>query len=414
MSDGALPDSALPSEPVPSEPRPHEPRPRESRLGEFQPGRRRSYRDRIDAPGPKKLLALHGGGVRGVITLEILSELETMLRRETGSDDDFVLADYFDYVAGTSTGAIIAAGIARGMPVDELRLLYAQHGEDMFDKASIRRRFLYKYESGGLKELLQNAFGEATTFGDTSLRTLLMMVLRNATTDSPWPLSNNPSAKYNAPGRPDNNLDLPLWQLVRASTAAPTYFESERIQVGDHAFVFVDGGVTMFNNPSFQLFVMATHDAYGLNWATGERQMLLVSVGTGHAPKTDDHLRQGDMNLLFNARSVPAALMTAALHQQDALCRILGRCRHGASIDSELGDLVSGPGILPDRLFTYVTYNAELTREGLTDLGLPDVDPDTVQRLDSAAYIRDLQRVGFRAAKQVDRRHFEGFLASAP
>lgn len=376
-------------------------------------GRPLTYRDRVGAPGPKKLLALHGGGVRGVITLEILSELETMLRRETGAGDRFVLSDYFDYVAGTSTGAIIAAGLARGMPVDELRLLYAQHGEDMFDRASLRRRFLYKYESGGLKTLLQAAFGETTTFGDDSLRCLLMMVLRNATTDSPWPLSNNPAAMYNAPEQPGNNLELPLWQLVRASTAAPTYFESEPIQVGDHRFVFVDGGVTMFNNPAFQLFVMATHDAYGLNWATGERELLLVSVGTGHAPKTDDHLRQGDMNLLFNARSVPAALMTAALHQQDALCRMLGRCRHGAPIDSELGDLISGPGILAERLFTYVNYNAELTRAGLTKLGLPDVEPDTVQRLDSAAHIRDLQRVGSRAAKQVDRRHFEGFLTPA-
>jgi patatin-like phospholipase len=378
-----------------------------------EPGRL-SYRDRIDAPGPKKLLALHGGGVRGVITLELLSEIETMLRRETGADETFVLADYFDYVAGTSTGAIIAAGLARGMPVDELRLLYSQHGADMFDKASIRQRFLYKYESGGLKDVLQNAFGASTTFGDESLRTLLMMVLRNATTDSPWPLSNNPRAMYNDPARDDNNLEIPLWQLVRASTAAPTYFASERIRVGEQTFVFVDGGVTMFNNPTFQLFLMATHDAYGLNWPTGEHELLLVSVGTGHAPKVDDHLRPGDMNLLFNARSVPAALMSAALHQQDALCRILGRCRHGAPLDTELRDLIGGPGILPERLFTYVNYNATLTREGLTELGLPDVDPATVQSLDSAAHVRDLQRVGLRAAKQVDRHHFDGFLTLRP
>jgi uncharacterized protein len=73
----------------------------------------------------------------------------------------------------------------------------------------------------------------------------VLMVLRNATTDSPWPLSNNPRAKYNQEDRADNNLLLPLWQLVRASTAAPVYFPPELIQVGDHDFVFVDGGLTM-------------------------------------------------------------------------------------------------------------------------------------------------------------------------
>ena len=81
-----------------------------------------------------------------------------------------------------------------------------------------------------------------------------MMVMRNATTDSPWPLSNNPKAKYNDAARADCNLKLPLWQLVRASTAAPTYFPPEVVRVG-RDFIFVDGAVTMYNNPAFQLFL---------------------------------------------------------------------------------------------------------------------------------------------------------------
>jgi patatin-like phospholipase/acyl hydrolase len=182
------------------------------------------YRDRVGSPGPKKLLALDGGGIRGVLSLEILAAVETVLRAETDSDDRFVLGDYFDYVAGTSTGAIIAAGIALGMRVDELRVLYAEHGAEMFDRAAITKRLKHKYDSTSLRDLLQRTLGSDTTFGDDRLRCLLMMVLRNATTDSPWPLSNNPAAKYNRAGRSDNNLLLPLWQLVRASTAAPTFF----------------------------------------------------------------------------------------------------------------------------------------------------------------------------------------------
>ena len=81
---------------------------------------------------------------------------------------------------------------------------------------------------------------------------------RNATTDSPWPLSNNPFAKYNQLERDDCNLKFPLWQLVRASTAAPVFFPPEKIKAGKREFVFVDGGVTTYNNPAFIAFLMAT------------------------------------------------------------------------------------------------------------------------------------------------------------
>lgn len=370
-----------------------------------------SYRDRIPSAGPKKLLALDGGGIRGVLALEVLGEMEDTLRKELGRDESFVLADYFDYIAGTSTGAIIAAGLSYGMTVADLRNLYVDHGREMFDRAFITRRFRYQYDSTRLKGLLQKTFGADTTFGDDRLRSLLMVVLRNASTDSPWPLSNNPAAKYNQSSRPDNNLALPLWQLVRASTAAPVYFPPEVIEIGGHDFVFVDGGLTMYNNPAFQLFLMATLGVYGLGWPTGTDKLLLVSVGTGTAPKDDDRLRPGDMNLLFNIPSIPAALMSAALHEQDMLCRVFGECRYGAVIDREIGDLMgSADGLGTPKHFTYLRYNAELTRPGLTRLGLPQIEPAAVQKLDSVDAIDDLRRIGSAVARAVVPAHFGGFL----
>ena len=368
------------------------------------------YRDRLKAEGPRKLLALDGGGIRGVLTLEILSAIEDIVRTKLGKDA--VLADYFDYVAGTSTGAVIAAGLSRGLSVDEIRTIYHQHGKEMFDRAFILDLYRYKFDSSRLQQLLQKSFGENTTFGDDELKTLLMVVLRNATTDSPWPLSNNPGSIFNAPERADCNLKFPLWQLVRASTAVPTYFPPERIRVGAHDLVFVDGGVTMYNNPAFQLFLMATLGAYGLRWPTGEDKLLLVSVGTGAAPKADDTLRPGDMNLLYSMKSVPAALMSAALNEQDLLCRVFGRCRHGATIDREVRDLVDHDLGLPgERMFTYMRYNAELTAESLTVLGLPDIRPDDVQKMDSVDHIAELQKIGQKVAERdVESSHFEGFL----
>jgi len=62
------------------------------------------------------------------------------------------------------------------------------------------------------------------------------------------------------------------------------------------------------------------------------------------------------------------------------------------------------------RLFGYVRYDAELTREGLDRLGLSDVRPEDVQRLDSVEHVGDLQHVGMSAALEVNREHFTGFV----
>jgi len=210
-----------------------------------------SYRDKLNKTCSRKLLACDGGGIRGIISIEVLAGIEAELRKSSGNPK-LVLADYFDYVAGTSTGAIIATLIALGHSTDEIRDFYLRSGAEMFHKARLWERFRTKFESDKLTQMLRDAIGEDTTLGSDKLHTLLMMVLRNATTDSPWPLTNNPAAKYNDLTRPGCNLKLPVWQLVRASTAAPTYFPPEVIHI-DHDFIFVDGGVTMYNNPAFQL-----------------------------------------------------------------------------------------------------------------------------------------------------------------
>ena len=374
-----------------------------------------TIQQKIAPTTPKKILTLDGGGIRGMITVEVLKGIETLLRRELNENEDFVLADYFDYIAGTSTGAIIAVCLSLGWSVDKIAKFYISSGAKMFDKASFLKKFKYWYEDEELKQLFQNEFGEDTTLGRAKLRTLLMMVMRNATTDSPWPVSNNPYAKYNNKERDDCNLNLPLWQLVRASTAAPIFFPPEKITLGDknkYPFVFVDGGITMYNNPSFQTFLMSTLDPYKLCWETGVDKMLIISLGTGTCPKANEDLSPTDMNLFYNAKALPSALMYAALNEQDILCRSFGKCLYGDPLDNEIGDLIDQTGNFPvhSKLFTYARYNVELSHFGLERIGLPNVNPKDVQMLDSVDHILELQQVGQAIAKKVNREHFEGFL----
>ncbi len=366
--------------------------------------------ERIKKAGPKKILALDGGGIRGIMTVEVLAAIEDLLKKRLGKGDDFVLADFFDFVAGTSTGAILAACISTGMKVSAIRDFYVNSGAEMFDKANLLRRFRFKFEDLKLADKLRSVLGAETTLGSEKLRTVLLMIMRNATTDSPWPISNNPFAKYNLRNRPDCNLDLPLWQLVRASTAAPVYFPPEVITVGQRAFVFVDGGITPFNNPAFQAFLMATVQPYEMNWKAAESDLLVVSIGTGTNPVANADLQPGEMNLLYNAASLPSALMFAALNEQDFLCRVFGKCLAGDPIDREVGDMIGKFGPQNPKLFTYVRYNAELSRAGLDSFDLEDVNPEDVQKLDSIEHIEDLQRVGRAVAqKKVSGEHFAGF-----
>lgn len=370
--------------------------------------------ERITAPGQKKILTLDGGGIRGMMTVEVLAGIEKILR-DSLKNDKLVLADWFDFFAGTSTGAIIATCLSLGMSTDEIRQFYIGSGEDMFDKSFILWRYRALYDDKKLACKLKEVFGEETTLGCEKLKTLLMMVMRNASTDSPWPLSNNPYAKYNRPERRidpgDCNLDIPLWQLVRASTAAPVFFPPEQVMVGKHKFVFVDGGITTYNNPSFQAFLMATAEPYNLNWSVGEKQILVVSVGTGTSPQTNNYLKSEELNIFTNLPSLPSALMYAALNEQDFLCRTFGNCLAGDMLDREVGDMIGKRGPVQPKLFTYLRYNAELTREGLDALGLRDIEPKDVQKLDSTDHIGELQRVGQAVvAKKVRREHFVAFV----
>ena len=82
----------------------------------------------------------------------------------------------------------------------EISDFYINSGKEMFDKAFILKRFRYNTRTTSLQRSSGRSSVQDTTFGSDKLKTLLLIVMRNATTDSPWPLSNNPGAKYNDPG----------------------------------------------------------------------------------------------------------------------------------------------------------------------------------------------------------------------
>lgn len=367
------------------------------------------------------MLTLDGGGIRGVITLQVLQRIEDLLRVQYRAGDSFRLCHYFDYIGGTSTGAIIAAALARGLSTAEIMQFYTEFGAQIFTR---RRWGIWNslYQNGPLERQLRAVYGEDSTLEPQHLKTLLLVVMRNATTDSAWPLSSNPDARYNDRKREDCNLRVPLWQVVRASTAAPVFFPAEVIewQRGNprKSFAFVDGGTTSYNNPAFLLTRMATEPRYALGWKRGEQQLLVVSVGTGENPVLGARSDDPEANLAAAAQNTLLSLMSQAAYDQDVNCRTVGRCVAGNVLDREVEDLIPRDDqgqVIPlaqdlGRAFLYARYNASLSAEWLSKHGLGNVDAEQVQQLDAVSAMPQLQAVGQAVAKSVDLAHFGDFI----
>jgi uncharacterized protein len=356
--------------------------------------------------GPKRILALDGGGVRGMLTLQFLQALETLVTARFGEKTR--LCDYFDLIGGTSTGSIIAAGLACGMTVGALQDLYRNIGASVFQEgrfgkllpASLQGKLAPKFPSEPLQAELDRQLGADTTLDSDKVLTGLMIMTKRLDTGSPWPLNNGGRGKFAA-----QDGALRLTQIVRASTAAPTYFAPEEIAIHarDGTVVdgaFVDGGVTPFNDPALHLLMLATLQGYGFCWPTGKNKLLIVSVGTGQYKQPRS--AQAVVSDLAALQGVAAlqSLMDDCERMNRATLQWLTNCLTPWLIDRAVGDMKldsqSGP-----QLATYVRYNAVLERAWLkTELGV-DLAGDKleqIRKMDDPSNLSDLADLGRRAA----------------
>ena len=362
----------------------------------------------------RRVLALDGGGIHGLFTLEVLAELEARLRETHGNNrPDYRLCDYFDLIAGTSTGGIIAAMLAWGFPVSQVQQLYLASAKQIFARAPWYERLKFKFTGDRISATLRDMFaeqdGSPATLGSAKLRTLLLVTMKNGSTGSAWPVCNHPHSRYNdrATRGDKSNLNIPLWQLVRASTAAPTFFPAQEITVMGRPQQFIDGGVTPYNNPALIAANFALLPEYGIGFPAGEHRLLLVSVGTGRCETRYGSGEIQDMNILSHAVSVIQTLMDEVSVEQDMLCRVLGRCRFGAVIDREIGDLTTAHPSLPPRL-SYIRYNHTYSAE---DVAAACKRHRCHWSLDAVELIPAIREAGAKYAREcVSLGHFSGFL----
>jgi len=220
-----------------------------------------------------RILSLDGGGIRGLITAVWLSELEKQLGAP--------VREHFDLVAGTSTGSILACGVSRGIPAEEIVEMYVKHGREVFPGTAsrlwsrVRRTFgegvsAPKYSSDGLQKVLKRVFRE-TTFGKLAIKPTLVTTYNTLTREAVV-LKNTRPAYQN----------LKVWEVCKCSSSAPTFFPAHVLTLGKKKAPMIDGGVVA-NNPT------ACAIAEGLRLQTEKKgkdtvplsKFVVASFGTG-------------------------------------------------------------------------------------------------------------------------------------
>lgn len=204
-------------------------------------------------------ISIDGGGIRGIIPARALMMLEEKLGKRCH--------EIFRLAVGTSTGSILAAGIARRLTAEQMLKLYVDLGKDVFKKTLRSRLWFsvnFRYPRPPLEKALRENLGEAT-MGDlwkekppTDLVVTSFDTIINST-------------RFIKSWKPEYEV-WPVYKAVLASAAAPTYFPV----VDGH---FVDGGVGSYNNPCY---LAAYEIQFCLKWKLEETT--LISLGTGRAP----------------------------------------------------------------------------------------------------------------------------------
>ncbi len=229
---------------------------------------------------PQRLLSIDGGGIRGIIPAVALTKLESTTGRLT--------RDIFSFVAGTSTGAIIAAAIAAGVPATRILDLYLNRADEVFTgfpPLNTLKRIISgsMYSTQKLHDLIAEELGPAQDwkFNDSPID--LLITAKGVPDGLPW--------YFVRDRRPHNSGctgGLGLVDCATASAAAPTYFEPWTLREGppphcERIDALVDGGVGVAGNPVYQACVEAFY------YTGGEykpEETTTVSLGTGRSIAT--------------------------------------------------------------------------------------------------------------------------------
>jgi uncharacterized protein len=231
------------------------------------------------------ILSIDGGGIRGIIPAIILKSLQEKIGSKKGQYNDHII-NYFDLVAGTSTGGILACGLLAPvgkMPkytIDDLLDLYVEKGGAIFQKRYWTRFghiFGHRYECSNMEEILSKYFG------DIKLSELIKPCIISS-----YDIVKRRTHFFTSFNARVSSRDFRVRDILRATSAAPTYFEPARIRsLNDAEYALIDGGVFV-NNPALCAYAETRRMMFREKDLANPsaKDMIIVSLGTGKAEKS--------------------------------------------------------------------------------------------------------------------------------
>jgi predicted acylesterase/phospholipase RssA len=368
-------------------------------------------RDRhLFAPGRKRILALDGGGRRSIITIAFLAHIEELLTQYFGKPAR--LGDWFDFIGSTSTGAIIAAAIALGLPMEEIR--------ESFERlaAGDGGRSFWPFSDGGenspenLREELQRLVGDRM-LSSSELITGLCVITKRADTGSPWLVTNNPRASgWESPfdKKYPGNKYYKLSNLIRASVATRHSFDPVLLPIveGVDQGYFVDGALSPHSNPSLALFFLTTLSSWKVRWRTGPDNLTIVSIGAGAFRRS--FAPDGPRSRRSLAPPNEGLLSLSDDFQKFVLAQMqwLGEEPAPWAINSEIA-AIGNDGPPGGKLFRFLRYDLRLELAWLAqecETMIPERELEGLRSGDGAEALRRLYEIGRKAAeKQVKLEH---------
>ena len=250
-------------------------------------------------PKPYRILTLDGGGVRGIIPLIWIERLEEHLGSPIHAN--------VELIAGTSVGAVIGCAIAAGRSAEEIHGMWVGSAHTAFSKPvglsdHLRRLAALgglapKYLDTGLITMLKHVFG-GLTMGELLRPTLALAYC-------PKTMSVHVFSSLS-----DEHKDIPVWEVCRASTAAPLFFSPYHMVINEHGDTspLIDGGVTA-NNPIVVAMSEALKDTAGK--ARTVNDVLVASFGTGETPS---HKQITPKTIFGHQSMLLAALVRGSSH----------------------------------------------------------------------------------------------------
>jgi len=310
-----------------------------------------------------RILSIDGGGIRGIIPAVILNYVEKGLQRKSGNPD-VTLADYFDLIAGTSTGGILACYYL--LPplhrqkrhsryfASEAIDMYTRYGKEIFSHEFLRYGwFREKYDVSGLEKVLADCMGDTTLAQATKncLVTAYDITNRRAV------LFTSPEAKIH------EHRNYLMRDVARATSAAPTYFELAAVRsMSGSVSYLIDGGVYA-GNPTLCAIVEANKSVYNGCTNPEVNDLFIVSVGTGNEKKKYDYGKAQNWGAIGWMRPVLDILLSASAevvhYQIKNLFKVAGCNDYYQRLEPELGDAKPEMDDVSDANIRRLLYSGE-------------------------------------------------------